>query len=439
MRFQEIENVLSGMLQISTISGKGNEQFYEIQRYKAYLKEMFPNVFKQADVTRIGDALIIKLVGKDNTLLPVLFLGHMDVVPILHETEWKYPPFSGAIADGCIWGRGAQDMKSAQCALLAAWEQILTEEVERNRSVFLYLSCDEEIGGMTTHKAAEYFKEQNIRFQTIFDEGGIICENYLQRIPGKSALLGIAEKGSLQFRITAKAAGGHAANPPKGSAIVRLANFIMDIENSNPFRRKMAGEIKEMLRTAAGYMADDDQKQFLAAIEEETPYQTLFHLCADAQAMLGATIAFTMIHGGTAFNVMPASVELVANVRVSSVQSAEEVEKILEKTAERYHLQCTLVNGNDASFVTGVHSWGYNCLRQCMEEMYQEMPLIPFVLNGGTDSKHFQKLTEEIIRFSPIYASPEQGKGVHGDNEYVSIDALREGAEFYFHLIKNYL
>ena len=163
--FENIGENLSAMISIPTVSGAGNEPFYHIEEYRNYLRTTFQTLFTAADITPVGEALLLKLRGTGSRLLheektpgtplPVLFTGHMDVVPAADEASWKFPPFSGRIADGCVWGRGSQDMKGPQCALLSAFESLLEEGWRPKRDIWLYLSCDEETGGFTTGRAAK--------------------------------------------------------------------------------------------------------------------------------------------------------------------------------------------------------------------------------------------------------------------------------------------
>ena len=140
--FERTAERLSGMVQIPTVSGKGNEALYEIGRYKEYLAQEFLHLFGSAERIAIGEALLLRIEGTDpKKKRPVLFTGHMDVVPV-DEAAWKYPPFSGAIVDGCIWGRGSQDMKGPHCALLSALDELLKEGWKPEREIWLYLSCD---------------------------------------------------------------------------------------------------------------------------------------------------------------------------------------------------------------------------------------------------------------------------------------------------------
>ena len=437
--FEKIARSLSGMVQIPTVSGAGNEALYEIGRYKEYLEKEFANLFGQAERTLIGEAVLLRIKeSAPGEKLPVLFTGHMDVVPA-DEAAWKYPPFSGAIVDGSIWGRGTQDMKGPQCALLSAFDALLSEGWQPERDIWLYLSCDEEIGGPTTEKAAAWLKKMGIHFAMVFDEGGTICENFMGLIDGKAALFGISEKGSLEYRFTARSAGGHAANPQPHSAIVQLAELMHDVEAEDLFVRRLSDGNRAMLEAIAAYSEEEKASMLRTAACEEAPYETLYRLTKEARSLLGGTIAFTMIHGGIAVNIMPKEVQLTANVRVGSVEKEAEVTKKLLQLAKKHDVLCELVSGVDAAPESRMDTPEYLAMKRSVEKTYPGLPIIPFVLGGGTDSRHFLEVTDQVLRFSPMHAAPEQGRGVHGDNESAYIKDVENAARCYYELLKHRL
>ena len=94
--------------------------------------------------------------------------------------------------------------------------------------------------------------------------------------------------------------------------------------------------------------------------------------------------------------------------------------------------------GRDAAPESRADSEGYRNMSGSVKEIYPGLPIIPFVLGGGTDSRHFQELTDNVLRFSPMYAAPEQGRGVHADNESADIQAVADAAACYYSLLKKY-
>lgn len=436
--FENIGEKLSAMVSIPTVSGKENKNNYQIKEYKEYLRTAFSTLFESAEIIPVGEALLMKLKGNFIGVHPILFTGHMDVVPVSDSSVWRYPPFSGKIVDGRVWGRGTQDMKGPQCALLSAFDELIQGEWKPNRDIWIYLSCDEEIGGDTTIQAAAILMKKGIQFETVFDEGGTICEDFMGLIKGKAAMFGIAEKGSLEYRFTALSEGGHSANPPSNSSIIRLADFMHEVEYSSIFKQELSVGNRDMLRSMADYSSGEMHEKLMQAANEQNNFKVLYEICREAKTLLGATIAFTMIEGGTAFNVMPKKAVLTANVRVPSTESETTITEKLNKIASKYNLSCEMVGGRNAAPESDRNSIDYRNMSESVKEVYPGLPIIPFVLGGGTDSRHFQELTDNVLRFSPMYAAPEQGRGVHADNESADIQAVADAAACYYSLLKKY-
>ena len=98
--FEDAGKKLSGMVKIPTVSGKGHEKEYHIEVYRTFLKKEFAEIFAIAEEIPVGEARLLRLPGNGSKGgKPVLFTGHMDVVPAVDGKDWKYPPFSGEIAE----------------------------------------------------------------------------------------------------------------------------------------------------------------------------------------------------------------------------------------------------------------------------------------------------------------------------------------------------
>lgn len=428
----DLEQTLCALVRIPTVCGG----IYEIDAYRAALERQFPHVFQMAEQLSFGEARLLKLNGMNSSVLPVLFSGHMDVVAANEADGWMYPAFSGHVEQDRIYGRGTLDMKGAQCALLAAAEQLLKQGWRPQHTLYLYLSCDEEVGGAATKQAAAFLEKQGVRLEAVFDEGGTVGDTPDKS--GKQISIGMAEKGSAEFRFTARSSGGHAAWPNKNGALVRLGKLMADLEQNDPFRRGLTEQSRQILRKAAEYLPPDQENAWKQALEpgNET---ALYEVTEQAESLLGATIAFTVLHAGETFNVLPKEAILTANVRMTSIQSLDEIMRILTEKALQYEVECCLVSGNHASAVTELNNWGWQALKQTAYRQWGDLPVIPFTLAGGTDSKHFAALTEQVYRFSPIYIGEEAGKGVHGVNEFITVQSLNDAAQFYETLLHDWI
>ncbi|MEE9161943.1 MAG: M20/M25/M40 family metallo-hydrolase, partial [Candidatus Neomarinimicrobiota bacterium] len=144
-----------------------------------------------------GYSLLYTWPGTDPALKPIVLLAHMDVVPVDPGTEadWLQPPFSGAVADGYVWGRGAIDDKASLVAILEAVEALVGEGFRPRRTLYLAFGHDEEIGGAGAAAMVELLKESGVQAHYILDEGRSITEGELPGVVGPVAQIGIAEKG----------------------------------------------------------------------------------------------------------------------------------------------------------------------------------------------------------------------------------------------------
>jgi len=116
---------LSRMIQCETVSYRGVEDPEKFRGFHKVLEELFPLVFANLEKIDIDGNLLMKWKGKDSSLDPIIMISHQDVVPA--EGEWTYPPFSGTIADGKVWGRGTGDIKCGVFSFYQAVEELLKE------------------------------------------------------------------------------------------------------------------------------------------------------------------------------------------------------------------------------------------------------------------------------------------------------------------------
>ena len=171
-----------------------------------FLVRRFPKIHASLKREPVSDfSLLYTWQGSDPSLKPVLLNAHMDVVPVEPGTEadWTHPPFSGAIADGFIWGRGTMDMKASLTGILEAVEHLITQGFVPARTVYLTFSHDEEVGGSNgTAKIAELLEERGVRLDYTLDEGLVITHGIVPGVDKPAALVGLAEKGAVVLERT---------------------------------------------------------------------------------------------------------------------------------------------------------------------------------------------------------------------------------------------
>ena len=234
---------LSKMIRCDTTSHAGETEIEKYLRFHELLEELFPNVHKTLEKTVIDGNLLYFWKGK-NSDKPIVLMSHQDVVPA--EGTWTHEPFSGDIADGKVWGRGASDTKCSVMAFFQAVEELTAEGYVPEQDVYLASSCTEEWGGDGAPKLVAELKRRGVKPFLVCDEGGGIITEPVGGIKGNYAMVGVFEKGKADVKFTARSDGGHASAPGKNTPIARLAAFVNEVETKNPFRRKFLPEVRSM-------------------------------------------------------------------------------------------------------------------------------------------------------------------------------------------------
>ena len=174
---------LSKMVQVDTTSYEGQNEPEKWEAFHRVLRELFPLVHEKLEVTDIDGNLLYYWRGRSREK-PILLMSHQDVVPA--GGEWKYPPFSGAIAEGKVWGRGTSDTKCSVMAFLQAVEELLEEGYVPDCDVYLSSSCTEEWGGDGCPKLVEEIRRRGVDLFLVMDEGGGILREPIKGKIGRA-------------------------------------------------------------------------------------------------------------------------------------------------------------------------------------------------------------------------------------------------------------
>ena len=424
---------LSKMIQYDTTSYTDTQEREKFLGFHQVLEELFPLVHKNLEKTEIDGNLLFYWKGKSSEK-PILLMSHQDVVPA--EGVWEHEPFSGDIADGKVWGRGAADTKCSVMAFFEAVESILAEGFEPPTDVYLASSCTEEWGGDGAPKIVAELQRRGIELFIVCDEGGGIITDPIGGIHGNFAMIGVFEKGKADVKFTAKSTGGHASAPSKNTPIARLASLVDEFENHSPFQKKMLPEVEAMFQELSGY-ASFGMKLVLGNLWLFKPLliAVLPKISAQAAAMLKTTIAFTVQSGSDAYNVIPQEATLGANLRFIPHQGEKKSLEILKNIAKKHDLKVEVLHSNDYSEPVDIHGEGYQLVKQVIEKTFPGLPSSPYVMTGATDAHFYQPVCKNCIRFAPVIYGPEQMAGMHGINENIEYHCLPGAVRFYRNLI----
>jgi carboxypeptidase PM20D1 len=408
-------------------------------KQQEYLAQAFPLVHSTLDKKVFNDyGLLYTWKGSDPSLKPVLLLAHQDVVPASDE-GWKYPPFSGTVAEGYIWGRGTLDDKCTLLSMLEGIEFLIKDGFKPARTVMLASGFDEELTGMEgAGKIAQYFKDNGQQFEYITDEGFLLISGAIPGIKGPVALIGIAEKGYLNLELAAESEGGHSSMPPRQTTAGIIAAAVDKLEK-NPFPGKLAGgPAGQMFEYLGPEMSPLYKTVFGNTWLLDPVIQGILSSSPSTDATLRTTTAPTMLRGSDRENILPKRASAAVNFRLFPGDTIESVVKRVNTVINDPRVKVTVLPGaNEASPVTSTDSWAFRTFSQSIHEVFPEAVLAPGMTNSASDATRYIGLSPNILRFLPQRLNSDELSMLHGTNEKISLSNYSEMISFYIQLIKN--
>jgi len=353
------------------------------------------------------------------------FLGHVDTV-LADASEWSADPWGGELRDGCVWGRGAQDMKGQVAAEVAA-AVALAEAGWRPESgeLLVVVTADEETGA--AHGAQWLCREhpEKVRCDMVVNEGG----GGLHELDGRRVYsCCVGEKGVFRFTLSTEGRAGHASIPRIGdNALTKLAPLLASMAQGQP-ELELTSEPAAFM-AALGIAVNGDPRASLDELERRDP-----RLAVLVEPMLGVTLTPTMASASRKINVIPSHAEVKVDCRVPPGHGQEEArERIASVLGEDgYSLVFDeQVVGNrsapDAPLMELIRGW-----------IGREDPgarVAPTVLPGFTDSRWFRDAFPECVAygFFPTRAmgALEANPLIHGADERIPVEDLAMAARFY--------
>ncbi len=420
---------LAKMVQCETISHRGVQEVEKFRDFHKVLQNLFPTVFEKLEKVDIDGNLLMKWKGKSSEK-PVLFMSHQDVVEA--SGAWTYPPFSGTVSEGLIYGRGTGDTKCSVMAFYQATEELLKQGFVPQKDIYLFSSCTEEVGGDGAPKIVAYLKSKGVHLDMLSDEGGGIIKDPMPGVKGAFAMIGVYEKGQGNVQFIAKGQGGHASAPKKNTPLCRLSKFVAQVDNKSPFKAVMSQEVSTMFTRLSPYASFPMRFVFSNLwLFKPLLVKVLPSISAQAGAMLKTTIAFTMATGSEGANVIPQEASVTANLRFVPHQKAKESIEVISELAKKYNLETKVINQNDPSPMVNIHGAAFKLTEKAVSEIFPQVCACPYVVTGGTDSRFFSEICDQCIRFSPVVYGEKQLKGMHGIDETMFTNALPGAVDFY--------
>jgi len=440
----DIVEKLSRAVAIPTVShlDRSRIDYSHYEDFIVFLPRIFPTLFSMAEVQRIADySLLLRLPGREKSLKPVLLLAHYDVVPAGGEDEWKYPPFSGTVAEENLWGRGTLDNKGPLITMLQAAEEALLAGWTPARTVYFGSGHDEEIGGARGAKGiAAYFQSQGVHLDTVFDEGmTIVTPELFPMVDRNVAFIGTSEKGQVDIKITAAGQAGHASMPPPSTAAGAVARAVAAIER-NPFPTRLTPPVIAFLKNIAPL------NQGLIRFVLSRPrlvapiLKKIMQRSPTSNALVRTTQAVTMLQGSDKENVLPASASAVVNCRILPGETIEDVIAHIGKATAGLGVRVDRLSpelGTNPLPISSTETSPYRALKEAVLSAFPDIVVVPTVVTVTTDSRHFAEISDNIYRFIPMVLDKARMNSIHSSNERIPIGNIHQAIRVYRTLLES--
>jgi len=429
----EATALLSQYVRINTTNPPGNE--IAAARWLAEVLRrdgIEAQVFEPAP----GKANLYARLAGDGTARPVILLNHMDVVLATRE-YWTVDPFGGLIKDGYVWGRGALDMKGEGIAQLMTMLVLKRARVPLKRDVIFLATSDEEIGaGVGAAWIADQRPDLVRSAEFLLNEGGLTRAG-----PGGEGVqfygVGTTEKSPYWLDVIAHGTAGHGSRPTPDNPVHRLIRALSRIAAwQTPLT--VTPTVERSFRDLATIERDSTVRRWLGDIRtalRDTVAVRVLTADLTYNALLRNTISITGLKGSDKTNVIPPVATAALDVRLLPGQDPAaflaELTRVVDDTAVTIRPQGPNWPATESSTETEM----FRAITAVAHARQPNALVTTVMLPGFTDSHHFRRMGIASYGLSPFPLTPGDTRGVHGNDERISIDALRFGVRFYYDVV----
>lgn len=421
----EAAQLLSDYVRIDTTNPPGNElpaaEFLRAKLAAAGVESvLYPSAPNRANLLAR-----FKGTGKGK---PILLLHHMDVVPAQAE-DWSFAPFSGAIRDGFVYGRGTLDDKSHGVTHLMA---LLTRQREGKtcgRDLIFLAVADEEVGGELGAAFMVRNHLEEVRAEAVWNEGGASVEGIL---PGRAiSSIAVTEKNSLWLTLKVHGEGGHGSAPtPDGGINILIAALTRIDAWETPLHltvsaREALGRLGSAAFPGAGILARN---------LDVAPISWLARRWVRSNRVLNGTvrntISLTGLRAGLKHNVIPANAEADLDVRLLPDQRPEDFLAALARQIDDPRVHVEPVRGLPVlQSPESPDNPFFVALEQAIAKRISTSLAIPGLLTGSSDCESFRSVGIPCFGYQPLLGTQDMIARIHGIDERLSLDNLRLGVQ----------
>ncbi|CAM9834969.1 N-fatty-acyl-amino acid synthase/hydrolase PM20D1 [Lampetra fluviatilis] len=427
---------------VSSREGPGALDEVALLRFGSLLREEFPVVFESELVTHdlvANFSHLLTVRGADGGRTPYMLTAHLDVVPA-PDYGWDVPPFSGEIRQGYIYGRGTIDDKHSLMAILEALELLLQRGFVPQRTFYIGIGHDEEIGGdKGARNIAKLLESRGVKLDFLLDEGMVILDGVVPGLQIPVAVVGVSEKGSLMLRLRVRTETGHSSMPARESSIGILSSAITRLE-SNPLPQQFGSGPERALFEYLSPQFNFPMRMVTSNLWLFGPiFSWVLGQKPTTNALIRTTTAVTEFHAGVKPNVVAPLAEATVNYRIHPAQSVSEVLRLTEEIIADDRVELEVLSSMEPLPISPFDesATGYWTISKSITDTFPDIVSAPGLCIANTDTRHYQKLTSALYRFTPIWSKLEDIPRYHGVNERISLHNYKQTIHFYFNLMQN--
>lgn len=393
-----------------------------------WMERTYPYFHEDAPQEIFGETVLYVWRGTDDNLAPVLLMAHVDVAPVAEGTEdqWTHAPFSGDLADGFVWGRGAFDNKGAAIALMEAGDRLAQGNFQPRRTIMFAFGEDQVSGGTRGNAAiAKALSDRGVKLAWVLDEGTPILKQPYPGIDRPVAFLSVAEKGFVRLELSAKEGENRQAALSRAVDDVLARSFPSDLDAIQLAKLNVLmpyAPFGERLKMANLWLT----KPFVIGTMQSVP---------QTATALRTTVSLVNASGAEAdaeAEVRAIDVHLQQGDTIASV--TDQIESAIG--TDEIEIRPLTATQSEPSRVEDINSPAYAYIARGIAETFV-VPVAPELMTRQTDSRHYLPVADAVLRFTPFTAAPEDIARIGGVDERVAISDLGQAVGFYTWLIRN--
>ena len=432
---RESQTVLADYLRVNTTNPPGNELLGA-----RFLKAILDREGIEAqilDTTEIGPNranLYARLRG-NGSKKAIALVHHIDVVPV-NPSSWSVDAFSGTTKDGYIWGRGAIDMKGNGIAQLMAMIALKRSGVPLTRDIVFIGNSDEELGSTGAIIFVQRHPELLRDVEYLITEG---ADNVLDST-GKVMYfaVGVAEKRTFWQRLTVNGVPSHGSRPTKQNPVPKLVAALYKISQYESPLRVTPG-VDKFFRDIARTFAEP-QRTWLSNVRvalENPPAREWILSDVTWNAILRNTISLTGLTGSNKINIIPAVATAEIDVRLLPDQDTAEFMRTLQRIVGDTAVHFTHLGNTKAPLESPIDTDLFRAMERAAHDREPGAFLTTPMETAATDRPTYRKLGITTYGFSPFkIPRVEIQRGMHGNDERLSVDNVGYGVRFYYDILR---